>query len=230
MNNVTNSFFNDSRIEVFMKKILTFATFILPILFCSCSPEIKVKMSRDNSVELSFQTGFSDNVSKTIKKITGMKESDPIISPNDMATFLTEAGATKVKANLPNKNEVKAEGTLQKIESSAFYATGFLKKDEKSLSLSLGPNEIKKLYDLLDENTKSYFDLIMIPALIGEEMSIAEYKMLLAGMYGKNFANEITDGTVVISVESPNGKTTKITENLGNLLTLTQDKTWKVEL
>ena len=71
--------------------------------------------------------------------------------------------------------------------------------------------------------------LMMIPALIGEKMSVPEYRELLASMYGPSFADEIVNGNLTINLSSPNGKKTlSKTISLGEILTATEEKTWSI--
>ena len=223
-----------------MKKMFLAAAASASLLvsLSSCSPEIKIKANADESVEISFRTGFSKSASMTIKSIAGIPEDKPLFEPSDMSTFLLNAGATGVGARTPSETEVEASGTIKKLGSSAFRATDILslgtnsildKKNGSSLSLTLGPKEIRKLYALLDDDSKAYLDTMMIPALIGEVMGESEYQLLLSAMYGPSFADELVNGNVTILLESPNGKKTKIAEKLGKILTATEEQKWSVE-
>jgi len=108
--------------------------------------------------------------------------------------------------------------------------SGILSKKENSLTLSIGPSQISAFYELLNEDSKSYIDLLMIPALIGEKMSKAEYRDLLASMYGPSFADEIVDGKVKINLSSPDGrKSLKEEISLGDLLTAEKELIWTIK-
>lgn len=210
-----------------MKQILILFT---AILLCSCSPKVSVKALADGGVDVGFKTGFSKSTEKTLRKIARIPDKSPIFSPNDMTMVLLDAGATNVSAHTPSSREVEAFGTLSDVEHNALSATKILKRTEKSVTLTLGPNQMRTLYTLLDDETKSYFDMMMIPAILGEELSVAEYRMILSAMYGKNFANELIDGEVVLELTSADGKKTqKITEKLGEILTLQNEKSWTLE-
>ena len=94
---------------------------------------------------------------------------------------------------------------------------------------SLGAEQFQAFYSLLSEEFRSYFDLMMIPGLIGEKMTAAEYEQLLSSMYGPTFAKDVVSGTLEISLSSPDGKKTlKDTISLGDILTLSETKTWKI--
>lgn len=213
-----------------MKRFLIFAlsASVLSIL-ASCSPSVSVRAKKGGSVDVSFKTGFSAETSASLKKIMGIPQSEPIFSSADMVQFLTEAGASSVSARVPSENEVSAGGSLKSPKNSALSATGILEMTENSMSLKIGPEQIRKFYSLLDDNSKSYVDMMMIPALDGESYSVDEYKLMLSALYGPSLASEIADGKVSIELESPNGKKIRAAETLGNLLTLNQERVWKIE-
>jgi hypothetical protein len=82
----------------------------------------------------------------------------------------------------------------------------------------------------MDEESKSYFDLLMVPALTGEEMNVKEYNELLPSVYGPELADEVTEGTLQIELKSPDGKkSVKDSITLGRLLTGTTTKSWSVK-
>ena len=83
-------------------------------LLASCTPEIKINANKDNSMDISFKTGFSEAASKSIKKLVGAKESDPLFSPADMVQLITEAGAVNVSAKMPTENDVDAQRGIAK--------------------------------------------------------------------------------------------------------------------
>lgn len=206
-----------------------FPLILLTFLICSCSPKISVKALSNGAVDVSFGTGFSKATGETLRKIADIPSDSPIFSPNDMTSFLVNAGATNVSASTPSALEVEASGRLF-AEKNALSATKILSRTESSVSLTLGPEQIRSLYALLDEDTKSYFDMMMIPALAEETLELDEYRMILAAMYGQKFANELIDGVVLLELSSPDGKKTeRISEKLGVILTLTKEKTWKLD-
>lgn len=213
-----------------MKRFFSiFAVSIASIfIFASCSPLISVKANSNNTIDVSFKTGFSAATSKTLKTIAGLQESDTLFHAGDMIQLLTEAGAFNVSAKIPSENEVQANGTLKDLKKTAFYSTGLI-SNEAALTLTIGPEQITRFYNLLDENSKSYIDMMMIPCLIGEEMNSDDYRMLLSAMYGPTFANELVDGRVTVRLEAPNGKSTVINERLGDLLTSNKEMVWTLE-
>ncbi len=197
------------------------------VALCSCSPKAIVKACADGSLDVSFKTGFSDATGATLRRIAGIPSGAPIFSPNDMTMFLLDAGATNVSATTPTAQEVEANGKIKDLSHNALASTGILSRKANAVTLTLGPNQIRTLYTLLDDETKSYFDMMMIPALLGETLSKDEYRMILSAMYGRAFSDELIDGEVLLELSSPDGKKTqRISEKLGDILTLEKEKSW----
>ena len=206
--------------------ILTFFS----MLFTSCLPQISIKAGKDDEASIFFSTGFSDSTAKILKNLTGLEANDPLFNKDDILVFLKSAGAENTSANIPTQNEIATTGTIPHISKNKLFTSGLLEKTENELSLSLGTKQIVAFYSLLSEEAKSYLDLMMIPALLGEKMSVEEYKELLSSMYGPSFAKEIVDGKLTIVLSSPDGrKQIKETISLGELLCMTEEKTWTVK-
>jgi len=197
-------------------------------LFISCKPQISVKALSENSADLSFSTGFSEEISKTIHSISGLDPQIPLFNKDDILVLLQNSGVTDVKASVPSPTEISTSGIF--ATDTQIFSTGFLAISKNSLSFTIGPDQLKNFYNSLNEDAKSFLDLMMIPCLIDETMSPAEYKELLASMYGPAFAEEIVDGSITIKLTSPDGKKQKKdTVKLGDLLTYTQAKSWEVK-
>jgi len=198
-------------------------------VFTSCLPQINVKAQNNDSATISFSTGFSSTLTKTLKNLSGLDENTPLFSKADILNLLNSSGAVNTSASLPSQNEVAASGTIPKLSENLLTKTGLLRKSEKSLTLTIGSRQIVDFYNLLNEDSKSYLDLLMIPALIGEQMSVSEYQELLSSMYGPSFAEEIVNGRLSIILSSPDGKKqAKESVTLGELLCTTEEKSWKV--
>lgn len=215
-----------------MKKnlILTaiFAFFSV-LIFGSCSPKISVAAGNDDSVKISFSTSFPDETAKTLRSMAGIGADVPIFAENDIKNLLAQVGSTNTKVSIPSVNTLNSNGEIKNISANVLSKCAIVAKSEKSLSVSLGPEQFNNFYNLLTEEYKSYFDLMMIPSLIGEKMSAQEYEELLSSMYGPTFAKDVVSGTLEISLSSPDGKKTlKDSVPLGEILTLSETKTWKV--
>ena len=211
--------------RLFLSALLIFSLFIV-----SCKPQISIKAGKSDEASIFFSTGFSDSTAKTLQNLTGADTNAPLFNKDDVLLLLKSAGAVNTSAALPTPNEISANGTIPEVSKNPLYQTGILSKTEKSLTLTLGPKQISAFYELLNDDAKSYLDLMMIPALIGEKMDTKEYTELLSSMYGPTFAEEIVSGKLTISLSSPDGRRTlKETITLGELLTATEEKSWSIK-
>ena len=211
--------------RLFLSALLFFSLFIV-----SCKPQISIKAGKSDEASIFFSTGFSDSTAKTLQNLTGADTNAPLFNKDDVLLLLKSAGAVNTSAALPTSNEISANGTIPEVSKNPLYQTGILSKTEKSLTFTLGPKQISAFYELLNDDAKSYLDLMMIPALIGEKMDTKEYTELLSSMYGPTFAEEIVSGKLTISLSSPDGRRTlKETITLGELLTATEEKSWSIK-
>jgi len=205
--------------------------FLIPLtlIFASCKPQISVKAGTTDEATILFSTGFSSATAKTLQAATGADPNAPLFNKDDVLLVLNSAGAVNTSATIPSPTEIATTGTLPNLSTHPLATTQLITKNKNSLTLTLGPKQITAFYSLLTEDAKSYLDLMMIPALIGEKMTISEYRDLLASMYGPSFADEIVNGKLTIALSSPNGKKSiKETVSLGELLCATEEKSWSV--
>jgi hypothetical protein len=205
--------------------------FLIPLtlIFASCKPQISVKAGTTDEATILFSTGFSSATAKTLQAATGADPNAPLFNKDDVLLVLNSAGAVNTSATIPSPTEIATTSTLPNLSTHPLATTQLITKNKNSLTLTLGPKQITAFYSLLTEDAKSYLDLMMIPALIGEKMTISEYRDLLASMYGPSFADEIVNGKLTIALSSPNGKKSiKETVSLGELLCATEEKSWSV--
>ena len=211
-------------------KIFLIFAISVSFIFMSCLPQISVKAGNNDEVTILFSTGFSQATAKTLQAATGADPNAPLFNKDDVLLVLNSAGAINTSATIPSPTEIATTGTLPNLSNHPLATAELVTKTDKSLTLTLGPKQITAFYGLLSEDAKSYLDLMMIPALLGETMTVTEYRELLASMYGPAFADEIVNGKLTINLSSPNGKKTiKETVSLGELLCATEEKSWSIK-
>ncbi len=211
-----------------MKKLLILTLSIINLLFLSsCGPEISVKAIQGDGAEISFTTGFSAAAADTLRSISNLPGESPIFAPQDITLVLKDMGVQDPVAKTPTVTSIQSSGKIPSVKSSDFSKIKVLDRRGKSLKVTIGPKQIQAIYQKLNEESKAYFDMMMIPALIGEKMTVAEYRDLLASMYGPTFADELVGGKLTVTLSSPDGKkTSKETLSLGEILTLSGEKSW----
>ncbi len=205
-------------------------------LTAACSTSISVQADDKNGASVTFDSQFSEAATQTLRSListvagSSSDESIPIIAASDVRTVMEAAGFSAIAAKNTSTLGVSASGTYPVLSTGPLPATGLLTRTKKSLTLTLGPTQYKMLYGLSTEETQMYFDLLMIPALTDEQLTVEEYTGLLAGLYGTDFAKSLASGTISIELRSPDGKKkTTATLSLGEALTLTTEKQWTVQ-
>lgn len=215
-----------------MKKNFIFVVFLAIssiFIFGSCSPQVSVAAENGDSVKIGFSTSFPEETAKALRKMTGASDDIPIFAETDIKNLLSQVGTGSTKISIPTPNELESSGEIKNISTNVLSACKIVSKKGNSLSISIGPEQFKNFYDLLSDEFKSYFDLMMIPSLIDEKMTPSEYEELLSSMYGPSFAKDIVSGTLEISLSSPdNTKKVKDSVTLGEILTAQESKTWSV--
>ncbi len=215
-----------------LHKLCFFFACLAVVGLASCSSSITVTAKNNDDVTLNFNSSFSKEAQDALLSLTGAQENSKtqtLLNAGDVKTFLFSSQAANVKASVSPQNEINASGDFASISSKNLSALNILKRTPTSLTLSLGPEQISAFYNSLPEDTRSYFDLLMIPCLNDEKMDIAEYTELLASVYGTTLAQEIVNGQVKIELKSTNlKKSVKDQITLGELFTLTEQKSWSV--
>ncbi|WP_149554810.1 hypothetical protein [Treponema pectinovorum] len=225
-----------------MKRFYFFAAAInlALLLLCSCSSGISITALQNDDVKLDFSLAFSQkeiellkDLSQTLTTSTEKNANDlnenQFFSEDEIKKILTAMGAKDVSAKVGNSNSIGSSASIYSISTTTLSKSKILTKTANSLTLTFGPKEFNLLYQILDEESRGYLDLLMIPCLNDEKMSFTEYKALLASVYGEEIANEFTNGILKIELKSPDlKKNTKVQLKIGELLTLEHSKSWSV--
>ena len=215
-------------------KFILLLTAALSLSFLSCKSQLSVQAENDDSAKVEFSIGFSKKAASMLQELMGAvsqdsKAENSIITEQDVANLLRSVGAKDVKTTA-KADQVSADGTLKELSKTKIHSSKILSKTANSLTVSIGTEQINSIYESMDEESKSYFDLLMVPALTGEEMNEKEYNELLASVYGPELADEVTNGILQIELKSPDGKkSVKDSITLGQLLTSSTTKSWSVK-
>jgi hypothetical protein len=181
------------------------------------------------------------NEKSSLQSNSSSSNNGTLFTTGDISKTLASAGLVSVSASVPDSEHFSFSGICPAQSSAAFAKTDFFAQTAHSLIVTLGPKEIQNMYNACNEETRGYLDLLMAPVITGEKMSVDEYSELLASVYGPLFAKELVSGTAVIMICAPqnvaqtaaknnDSSVKKITKKiqLGELLTLSSEKTWSV--
>lgn len=209
-----------------VKKLFILLTTIAALFFTSCNSKFLISAADSHTAAVSFSLKFPRSFIETGKAITG-KDELPVNGTN-ITQILMAAGFDKISSNSTNYSIIA--GGLYDCNTEIARKTQILNISSSSISLSLGPEQFKSIYAMMNEEEQSYFDLMMIPCLSDEESTVEEYEETVASLYGPSFARDLTHGVITFTLASPDGK--KVSSNtitLGELFTLKETKEWKLD-
>ena len=209
-----------------MKKLLTIVPFLFIFLLAGCNSELKITVLPENNAQVEFRTDYSKTFKDTFSALTGKNDST-VFSDQNLLNLLRQLGTKSPHASQTgNSMQLKC---ICSTTDSRFTGLDILTVKDKTAVLTIGPEQIKNLYSQSDEETKSYLDLLMIPCLEDEIMTVPEYEELLASLYGKTFAKDLVSGRLKVELAFSGKKETCRAEiTIGELFTLTQAKTWQL--
>ena len=221
-----------------MKTIYFLGAALFTLMVTSCSPALSIKAENSDSATLSFSADFSAAANSAFMDFLNEVQSttspapdssELLFSKTEIENFLLSCGAENVSAQVLKDGKTKATGTVKNLSKSLPGTSKILSKTKNSLSLTLGPEQFRTLYENLNEESQGYFDLLMLPCLNDETMDVSEYENLLSFVYGQKLAKGLVSQPLELILQSPDTKKTvsqKIT--LGEVLTLAEPKTWTV--
>lgn len=154
---------------------------------------------------------------------------------------LLKCGFTEPEAKSFKPNSTSEELSIQAVASNEklpFIKKYFTKKQSVSsfnkLEIILSPEILQNLITSQNSIIQKYADLLMAPCFTGEELSEAEYKELVASLYGNEIAEELLRGKVKIimrdgAVKQRIDQCPYIEIPLIEILTLQKEKTYVIE-
>lgn len=202
-----------------------YATIYLTLLFAlsGCGGRLSVGARDDGRADFSLFMDTGKAASRAIASI--MASLYPSGSGGQGAVFNQERADALAKG-LSGKDvqDVSAEALSPSVLSlkatvleEALRAAGngkdaggalssLVRSDGNSMSISITPESMLGIYDSLDGDARGYMDLFMAPVFTGDQMSGEEYAVLVASVYGKDIADEISGAVIDLSLSAPKGK------------------------
>lgn len=221
------------KIKKFLSILAGFAFFSILI---SCSPKMNFVVLNDEKIEVEFSTNFSGEFFTILQEFLSSAETatqnpqnESLIQESDLISIFTLAGLKDVSVKRNSDNSISAKGIIEKVNESNFAKSKIIFKEKTSLTISLGPEQFTLFYENLDEESQSYFDLLMIPCLNGEKLSVTEYQELLASLYGEDLAKQFVSEKFSLNLVAPNKKSAGFSITLGELFTLDTQKNWQIK-
>ena len=184
--------------------LLAALAFAAALFFCGCPLKVTVNLDKNDNKSIYFSsslgTAFVENLNK-LQQVPGQEG-----GPSDNLERISK----KIEAELNqsffknasvrfDKNSLTASA---QVNSQKALPTEFLGINKASSGdefyLAIDPQSLAA--SILQENTsaKTLADILMAPVISGERMSLAEYKDLLAEIYGAPLASELLSGDLTI--------------------------------
>lgn len=200
-----------------------YATIYLMVLFAlpGCGGRLSVGARDDGKADVSLFMDTGKAASRAIASI--MASLYPSGAGGQGAVF-TQERADALAKGLSGRDvaDVSAEALSPSVLSmkatlleAALAATGegadgvlasLVHSEGNSLSISITPEAMLGLYDSMDGDARGYMDLFMAPVFTGEPLTGEEYAALIASVYGKDIAGEISTAVIDFSLSAPKGK------------------------
>lgn len=176
---------------------------------CSASISIQAKPDRSSAVQFSMDLG--QTLADTIAVMGGGESlfSGSMLSQIQQSFEGSDIRDARVSA--PSGRELSVAGSIKPPEDQKavtvnnIKAANFITCTAKSLTVILSPGTVKQLTALLPEESKNYLDLFMAPIFTGETMTTAEYRDLIAAVYGEDIAAELEKSVVQMTLAPPPG-------------------------
>lgn len=197
-----------------LKRIYTLFYLLVLFGFASCSANLSLKAQNDGSVKTDFTADMGAYLSQALEGISAnMGGGKDIINAASLKKAFTGSDFTGVSANVPNKQTVIVSGTIVPLKQQKTFkgvkTSSFVKCEDNKLTLTLSPALLQGFYNSMGQEDRTYLDLFMAPIFTGEKMTQAEYKELVASVYGQELADDMQKGKIVITLTVPDGKSIK---------------------
>lgn len=178
--------------------------FAAAFFFCACPLKVTVNLDKSDNKSIYFSsslgTAFVENLNK-LQQVPG-QEGGP---SNNLERISKKIEAELNQSFFKNasvrfdKNSLTASAQVNNQKALPTEFLGINKASSgNEFYLAIDPQSLAA--SILQENTsaKTLADILMAPVISGERMSLAEYKDLLAEIYGAPLASELLSGDLTI--------------------------------
>jgi hypothetical protein len=197
---------------------------LLAAFFCSCSGRIDGTIREDGDsagAELRLAAALEPRMAALLRSLSMMvldkqaAPDAPLLNGPAMARSLSGAPGIS-SAALENSGPTAVRGTVIIANLDEFLAVPGLSPDSlagSSLLLKYDPAGTlrirldretgPRILPLLSEDVNAYLSALLAPVATGEAVTRAEYLGLVATIYGRGVADEITAARIQVNLEAP---------------------------
>ena len=201
-----------------MKKYLLNAIFsVVCLFFClSCAARVSGSLLADGKADINVYAALEPRITMllgTLAAASGMaQQGAPLINGPSVSASMSAAPGV-ASASLVNKTPSSIEGPVKISQISDFLAhgkeQGFISFEQGTPSkdgkcaVNLSRDFGKEILGLLSPEIGVYLEALMAPLATGEKLAKTEYLTLVASVYGKGIADEISQAAIQISIDFP---------------------------
>ena len=199
------------------KYLYSFVYLLLLFALSGCSASIAIQANADRSSAVQFSMDLGKTLADTVSMAAMMNggSADDGLFSADMVSRIQQSfdgsDIREPKVSAPSGRELSIYGSIKPPEAQKavtvnnIKAANFITCTSKSLTVILSPDTVTQLTALLPDDSRNYLDLFMAPIFTGESMDAAEYRDLIAAVYGEELAAELEKSAVQMSLAPPAG-------------------------
>jgi len=203
---------------VSMMKNILFAVVLAAFLlvFPSCASRINGSLAGDGQADMGINAELKPGMSALISRLAALsgtaKPGAPLLDGPSLAASMSKAPGI-ASVSFTNKTPSSIEGPVKISRINDFLSSGkvnglisFEQKNSAgegycavNFNLASGP----QILGLISPEISMYLNALMAPIATGEALTKAEYLNLVASVYGKAIADEISSSSIRASVNFP---------------------------
>jgi hypothetical protein len=185
-------------------------------VFTSCASRINGSLMGEGQADMEIQAELKPGMSALIRNfaaLSGTAKPDAALldGPSLAASMSRAPGIASVSFRNESPSAIRGPVRISRISDflSGGKTNGFISFEQKNsageghcavnLNLASGP----QILGLISPEISGYLTVLMAPIATGEVLSRADYLTLVASIYGRNIADEISSSSIQVSVNFP---------------------------
>jgi len=183
-----------------MRTAVTATTLTLAFVtaLSSCSPSIRLSGAARPPDAIRFSSELGPAASALARRFGG---DAPLFRVEETAISLQNAGLVPEKVETPTPTSLRVSATLPALDGLLGAIT--VNRQNRTLTAHITRESLARALELAPDGSADFLELLMAPAITGEQISVAEYEQTIASAYGKSVADELRASTCTVTVDCP---------------------------
>lgn len=168
----------------------------------SCSARIDGTLAANGSAVLSVNMSLERNITALVQRMFAVGgQTGPILDGPAIAKSMSESpGITS--ATIRNTAPNAVEGQIRLSQAGDFISIN-QRSTGGSAVININRDNGVELLELLSSDIEDYLNAFMAPIVTGDELTKAEYLLLISSFYSRAISDEIASSRVRASIEFP---------------------------